>query len=38
MVMIDKINFKLLSPKMIHDMSAISIATSDVYDADAYPI
>ncbi|MCK5234213.1 MAG: DNA-directed RNA polymerase subunit A' [Candidatus Aenigmarchaeota archaeon] len=38
MVMIDKINFKLLSPKMIQNMSAISIATSDVYDADAYPV
>lgn len=38
MVMIDKIKFKLLSPKMIQNMSAISITTSDVYDADAYPV
>ncbi|NOQ56094.1 MAG: DNA-directed RNA polymerase subunit A' [Nanohaloarchaea archaeon] len=38
MVMIDKIKFKLISPKMIQKMSAILITTSEVYDADAYPV
>ncbi|MCK5594267.1 MAG: DNA-directed RNA polymerase subunit A', partial [Candidatus Aenigmarchaeota archaeon] len=38
MVMIDKIKFKLLSPKMIQKMSAVLITTSEVYDADAYPV
>ncbi|MBW6462444.1 MAG: DNA-directed RNA polymerase subunit A' [DPANN group archaeon] len=38
MVMIDKIKFKLLSPKMVQKMSAVLITTSEVYDADAYPV
>ncbi|MEA3229680.1 MAG: DNA-directed RNA polymerase subunit A', partial [archaeon] len=38
MVMIDKIKFRLLSPQMIKKMSAGLITTSEVYDADAYPV
>ncbi len=38
MTIVDKIKFKMLSPQMIKKLSAVSITTSEVYDADAYPI
>lgn len=35
---IKRLKFNLLSPMMIKKMAAVKITTSDVYDADAYPV
>ncbi len=36
--MIESIEFKILSPKMIKDMSAAEITRTDLYDADGFPV
>ena len=36
--MIEQIEFKLLSPKMINKMSAAEITRADLYDNDGFPI
>ncbi|MBW6451892.1 MAG: DNA-directed RNA polymerase subunit A' [DPANN group archaeon] len=35
---IEKINFKMMSPQMIQKLGAINVTNSEVYDADAYPV